>query len=138
MPVIQKLKKIRDGERPCAEAVRKTARYVKDTQKELRKLGVEDKVTSREMWIYFEEQMKLWAEEVEENSRELVRKAFREHKERVQQSEAHMKHWALSTFRRLFVCLFVLMLVSLFVCFCVAVYLFVCLFVCLFVWLQAL
>ena len=131
MPVIQKLKKIKHGDSPCAEGVRKTARYVQDMQKELRKLGVNEKVTAGEMWIYFEEQMELWAEEVGENSRELVRKAFREHKERVQHSKAHMKRWALSTFRRcLFVCLFVcLFMISLFVGLFVS--LFVCLFVCL-------
>ena len=98
MPVKQP-KKIKHGESPCAEAVRKTARYVQAMQKHLRQIGVQEHVNSGEMWIYFEEQMELWAQEVEENSAELVRNAFREHKERVEKGKAHMQHWALTTFR---------------------------------------
>ena len=108
MPVVKQLKKIRKGEKPWTEGVRRTGRRVVKQQKELEEIGITDGMTSGEMWLYFEEEMTMFAAELEENSAFLVKQALRQMKEHSLRSSIYRADWALQMFRQgLFVCLFV-------------------------------
>ena len=108
MPVVKKLKKIRKREKPWTEAVRRTGRRVVKQQQELQEIGITDGMTSGEIWLHFEEEMRLFAAELEENSAVLVKQALRQMKEHCLRSPIYRADWALQMFRQgLFVCLFV-------------------------------
>ena len=97
---VAKLKKIRKGEKPWTEGVRRTGRAVVKQQKELKEIGITDGVTSGEMWLHFEEQMNIFAAERVENSAYLVKQALQQIKEERLRTTIWRANWALHTFRQ--------------------------------------
>ncbi len=133
MPKVKKkqIKKIRKGDDPWSEAVRRAGRYNQKQQKELKEIGLlGDGMTSAEMLCHFEHHINCFAAEVDENSKVKVKEALDIVLQHCALSDRHRASWACKTFRQgLSVCCFVCLF---------NVVLFACVFVCLFVLFQAL